>query len=209
MKTAIASLAIAFAAGTAAAQFSGDFSDSNLDPTVLGTFGVGTTTVSGTVVNGRGEPGLPPADSDVFTFSIAAGTFLESITLTEFSSGDDLGFIAISAGTTFPFDIAQQDDLEDDGQTADGGLITDFLGGALFGVDGGGTIISDVGGQLAGATAGGSGFAFPLGEGDYTVFVRQNGGSPINYTLAFSVVPAPAAAGALGFAGLAAARRRR
>jgi hypothetical protein len=203
---------VLLSAGTTSAQFSGEFSGDNTAPTPLGTFAVGTTTVAGSVSNALGVvfPTPVPVDVDVFTFSIADGELLTDITLSGFTSTDDFGFVAITAGGSFPFNAAELSQLADDGLTDAGGSITDFLGGALFGTAGpGGEIIPDVGADLAAASAGGSGFSFPLGAGQYTVYVQQLGSAVLGYEFSFSVVPAPASAALLGLSGLIAGRRRR
>ncbi|MEL7486715.1 MAG: hypothetical protein AAGJ87_05800, partial [Pseudomonadota bacterium] len=179
----------------------GDFSSDNAAPTDIGSFS-SSFTVAGSVVNalagtdldgdGTPVPSDPPADVDVFTFTIEDGFQLAGIQLTGFDSADDLGFIAITSGSSFPFDAV---DL------SSGPDVSQFDAGALFGDE------IDVLAQLA--TAGiGSGLPDAL-LGQFTVYIQQLGPAPIDFELTFLVseVPVPPAAilfgsAIAGFAGL-------
>lgn len=217
-------LLVAALAGTAAAQVSIDGSFPNTAPTNVGTFGFGVTSVTGSVVNALGAATATPApDVDTFTFTIANGTFLSSITLTSigFAAPADpspaLIFGAIAEGTSFPFSASQLSLLGNSNPSDDPGSLSDFLGGVLFGDSAPETIPGGpgipVGGDLlaglAAANAGGAGFSLPLGPGTYTFYIQQLGGSVASYDLAFTVVPAPSALAVLGLGGLVAGRRRR
>jgi len=100
----------------------GELSGSNANPTDLLVFGVGNNTVGGTVVNAGGAL----ENVDVFTFDIAAGTQLDTISLNIFNSADNLAFVGIDDSNAFPFNSAQL--------LAPGGPDqTQFIGGLLFG----------------------------------------------------------------------------
>ena len=163
-------------ASVSAATFDQDFSGDNTNPTQLGVFAIGTTTVSGSVVDATGSA----PDVDVFSFNIAADTVLTGIDVTSFASTDDLGFVAIDEGIGFPFNAAEL------GGGPDTSL---FLGGALFGAG------TDLFAAFASGALAGTGFTAPLGAGDYTIYVQQLGGAVIDYTFSFEVaaVPLPAA----------------
>lgn len=162
-------------------------SGDNENPDVLGTFNVGETIIRGSVVNALGgTSGFPPADVDVFTFTVAAGTELAGITLTNFLSTDDVGFAAIAEGTTFPFNAVE---------LSTGPDTTQFLGGTLFGTGNPGIgaqgIGSDILAAFAATEAGGTGFDAPLSAGDYTIYIQQLGTAFISYELTFDVAPVP------------------
>ena len=170
----------------------GELSNDNLDPTDLGAFNIGTSTVSGTVVDARAavDPNV-----DVFTFQIAAGNFLSPITLTNFVSGDNVGFLGFNNGATFPFDTAGLDNSPDQSL---------FDGGLLFGEDINVNLIPDLADGSIGA-----GFSDPLGAGDYTIFLQQLGETSIDYTLSFDVIPEPSSILLLGMGSFAFLRRKR
>ncbi len=155
----------------------GDLSNDELAaPTVLGALAVGSNEVIATI-----DPFASPIDEfDSFTFDVPAGTILDQVILTSYSTftGGD-GTSGIVAW---------------DGPNA----TAPFLGGAGFGAaDAGSDIITtyDPSGDL--------------GPGTYTFSIREFGGPGASYSLDFVVVPTPGAAGLLAVAGLAAARRRR
>ncbi|MDJ0787070.1 MAG: hypothetical protein QNK05_09715 [Myxococcota bacterium] len=177
----------------------GDLSDDIAAPTPLGPLSLGSNLVVGEVVDATG----PAGDVDVFTFSVPAGSNLSKLLLVEFESADDLAFVAIASGATFPVD---PNTLAGPGDP----LATSFLGGLLFGA-GPAAAGADLLPLLAGAPAGGSGFTAPLGAGDYTVFVQQLGGLPVEYyfNLVGAPVAEPAGLSLLGLALVGVARRRR
>ena len=173
----------------------GELSGSNLSPTDLAIFGVGTSTVSGTVVDALGAS----PNVDVFTFDVAAGTQLDGIFLNSFGSTDDLAFIGINDSASFPFDAPALSGGPDQSQ---------FIGGALFGGSVGPNLLAGIGGGGIG-----SGFTGPLQAGEYTVYLQQLGGATVDYEFGFSVsaVPEPGSGILLGLAlvGMVAKRRRR
>jgi hypothetical protein len=188
--------ALALAAATPAlAQFdydeavSGDLSNDIANPTNLGPTGLGVNSASFSIV----DSALPGGDFDVFTFQIQDGQELAEIILADYIGLDGLSFIAFQDEATFPVNPNTGDPFA-------------FAGGALFGTDAQG-IGNDILADLLIPTAGGSGFVGPVGPGDYTFFVQQTG-TLTEVQLDFVVIPAPASAGLLLVAGLAARRRR-
>jgi hypothetical protein len=95
----------------------GPLSTSNLAPTDLGTLAIGASTVSGSVQNSAGNV-------DVFRFVVPSNTRLDTIILVSYVSSDDLAFIAMDSGPTFPFNRQQLNQNPDE---------TLFIGGTTFG----------------------------------------------------------------------------
>ena len=192
--------AIAFCSSHLSAQVvydeavDGELSGDNTNPTDLLIFDVGVNTVAGTVVDATGAT----PNVDVFTFDIAAGTQLDGIFLNVFDSGDDLAFFGIDDSNSFPFNAGELGNSPDDDQ---------FIGGLLFGEQVGVNLLPSIGnGNI------GSGFSGPLGEGEYTVYLQQLGGTTVDYEFGFSVaVPEPGSGIVLilAMAGLVTRRRRR
>ena len=170
-----------------------DLSGSGAAPTAF-TLIDGSNTVSNTVVNAAGA-NLPSAqDVDIFSVTVPTGSTLTSVELSQFVSADNVGFIGLTQGGTFPVD------------NASGGTDTStFLGLALFG-DGSpgdaltGTNILDAlaNGGNTGLTAGTDFIGFDASAGfaggtTLTFLVQQLGNSPIDFTLDFDVSPTVAA----------------
>ena len=145
----------------------------------------GTSQISNQVVNSAADPTLLLQDVDIFTITVAEGAVLSEVILSEFISDDNLGFLAVVEGDTFPVDAAA------------GGVDTStFIGQALFGD---GTFPDAVtGANILPALAAGGGLipldAFMpfdadagLGPGTFTFLVQQVGGVTIDYTLDFVV----------------------
>lgn len=174
----------------------GELSGDNLNPTALGTFGVGTSTVSGTIVDALGaNPNV-----DVFTFNVATGSLLSGISVSNFVSTDNVAFLALDNGSSFAFDAVAL------GNFANSPDQIPFIGGNLFGEEVGSNIIDTIGnGDI------GTGFSSPLGEGNYTIYLQQLGGSTVDYTLSFNVtnVPEPSSVAFLALGSLAFLRRKR
>ena len=175
----------------------GELSGNNLAPTVLGTFGVGTSSVSGTIVDALAVTGATNVNVDVFTFEVAAGSLLSGISVSNFVSIDNVAFLALNDSASFPFDATALGNDPDQ---------TQFIGGNLFGEVVGSNII-----DIIGDGAIGTGFSGPLGEGNYTLYLQQLGGSSVDYTIEFDVtnVPEPSSAALLGLGAFAFLRRKR
>ncbi len=180
----------------------GPLSTNNLAPTDLQILALGTSTVSGNVTNSTGNV-------DVFQFSVPAGTRLDTIILSQYSSGDPLAFIAMDSGPTFPFNRQQLRVGVDE---------TQFIGGTTFGSGNaplGTDLLSSsfIGGRFIGRQpTPEQTTAVPynsLPSGQYTVYIQQQGGLT-EYTLDFGVVavPEPTAASLLTAILLVATRRR-
>ncbi len=171
----------------------GELSGDNTMPTIFGPLGIGSNTVTGTVVDALGAS----PNVDVFTFQVAAGEQLDSVFLDVFNSDDDLAFIGLDDTTSFPFDAPALGNSPDQSQ---------FIGGLLFGGGVGTDILDDIG-----SSGIGTGFSGPLQAGDYTVYLQQLGGLTVDYQLSFNVsaVPEPGAAVALMLFGIAGLARRR
>ena len=190
---AIAFTSPLFAVITFSEDIDGELSGDNQNPTSLGTFGVGTSSVSGTIVDALGTS----PNVDVFTFNIAQDTLLSGITVANFTSTDNVAFLGFAEGTSFPFNATELD------STPDQSLI---LGGNLFGGVVGSNIISTIGDGTIGA-----GFTAPLDAGNYTLYLQQLGGATVDYTIELDVtsVPEPSSIALLGLGGLALLRRKR
>ena len=66
---------------------------------MLGTFGVGVNSVSGSVANSRNNN----RTSDFYSFIIAPGTQLDSIYMAAANVGTNISFVGMAQGTTFPY----------------------------------------------------------------------------------------------------------
>jgi hypothetical protein len=177
----------------------GPLSTNNLSPTNLGILPLGSSTVSGSVSG---------ANVDVFRIAIPDGWRLDTIILAGYTPGDQLAFIAMDSGPTFPYTRQQLANFPDE---------TAFIGGSTFGPANATVGVTDllatthIGGRFIGrqptpeqstATPYNS-----LPSGEYTVYIQQTG--PLTgYTLDFGVVPEPTVASLLIVAGCIAVRRR-
>jgi hypothetical protein len=174
---------------------SGDFSNVGTAPTAI-SLGVGTHLIAGTTGRVGGV-----VDRDYFTFTLPAGTQLESLhvlTGSTFLGTSALSFIAVQAGTQLTVNPT-------------GGSAAGLLGWWHFGENDVGTDILGLIGSGFGAT----GFTDPLPAGSYAFWIQDTGSGTARYRLDFTVtaVPEPATAGLLlaglvGVASLARARRR-
>jgi hypothetical protein len=142
----------------------GDLSSSNVLPTPL-SFGIGTNTITGTMGADAGE-GIP-LDRDFFTFTLAPGQSLSSITVLAFSPAGQ-SFYAIGSGTTI--DITNP---------------ALHLSNAL--INGTGDYLPTL---AAGAYSGGTGLSSPVGSGTYIVWFQELA-SVVEYSMAYEVVPEP------------------
>ena len=167
-------------------------------PTALGTLAIGTGTVSGTVT-GNGQ--ATPFDQDAVSFTIAAGTQLDSITLLSYESGDDVGVAQSFVGILESSSIASltADSFDD---TQNGGLLG---GGSLIG-----TVGEDVLSTVGTATQAGNGFTGPLGPGTYTLVHQETVvGNEYSFGFNVSAVPEPGSGIVLAGLGLCGFFRRR
>lgn len=111
-------------------------------------------------------------DLDYITVNVPAGSQLTSIQLDDYSSVDDRSFIAIQAGSVFTV-------------LADAPAVEDLLGYLHFGEN---MIDADI---LAGIGLGegAQGFTPPLEAGDYSFWIQETGGEPVNFSMNFVVEP--------------------
>lgn len=194
MKTTITALTLAATATIATAGIAntfdeavlGDFSDDRFAPTFFD-FSLGSNIVTNSVVDSD-IPGV--GDRDYYTFSLAAGESIETITLlsaTNPAGGNDAtAFVGLAFDSIFDFDP--------DMFTGPG-----LAGFVLTAPDLPGTNIL---GELSGGLT-------SLGEGDYTLWIQQTGSDLTELSIDFNVVPAPATSAILGSMALIATRRRR
>ena len=142
----------------------------------------GSNTISNTVVQAQDNSmNMVMRDVDIFTVTVPEGFTISAINVTNFVSADNLGFVAVIQGNSFPVDFASN--------STDS---SNFLGIDLFGASGANAEL------IAGLADGiGSspfiGFDPSLGlEGgtggtSYTFLVQQNGDNVIDYTFDFVV----------------------
>lgn len=152
---------------------SSDLSGQGDTPTVLN-LGQGTSRITNSVVDAFATPGGPDQDVDIVSFLVPEGSVLTSLELAEFTSNDDVGFVGIVTGDTFPANELRGD--------FDVSLL---LGQTLFGAaDLDENLLVDLG-NGAGAT--GFDGAAGLGAGSYTILIQQIGATPIEYSLDFTL----------------------
>ena len=114
-------------------------------------------------------------DVDYVSFTVDTCDMLNSITLTAYEgSGDDnIGFVALDTGATFPF-VADDPNREE--------LSAELAGFSLFGTQ---NISEDIL-ALISVQEDAIGFELPLGPGTYTLWLNQTGPES-TYSLDFSV----------------------
>jgi hypothetical protein len=167
----------------------GDLSDSGPAPTSLGVFGLGVNTIQGSLGPDTGGSGASngSSDADIFTFNIAAGQFVESVTTTR-SGPETQSFVGqANSNSIASFDSG----------TSLGAAIET---GSLFTNDGG----------LVAAQAGGIPVTF--GAGDQTLIFQETGPGPVSYSISFNVVsavPEPSSVALLGGLAMVGFIRRR
>ncbi|MEM6473712.1 MAG: PEP-CTERM sorting domain-containing protein [Planctomycetota bacterium] len=179
----------------------GELSNDEDDPTAL-SFAIGDNTIRGLVFDARGT-----MNTDIFTFNVPTGFEWTSMRVDDYISTDNVAFVALSLGTTFPYNVFELD------QVQNGNLPENaFLGGTTFGP--GDTVAGDPTAgfdilQRAGRVSGAR-FSGPLPSGDYTVYVQQIGAAT-EYRLTFGItaIPEPGTSAFLGFACLGMVTRRR
>lgn len=135
-----------------------------------------------------GSAGL--ADFDIFSINIPDSSRLTAIQLVGYSPSAGVSFLGIQQGTTW---------TAGKGNGVNGNAL---LGWSLFGANNIGQDLLPASNTTSG---GASGFDIPLGPGDY-VFLLQDTGSSISYSLDFVAAPVPLPASAVlllsGIAGL-------
>jgi Ca2+-binding RTX toxin-like protein len=153
-----------------------DISGSGAAPDAFN-LGLGTSVLSNTVINSAGAAGLPAQDVDIFSVTVGEGEVLSEVVLSNFESTDNVGFVGVVEGSTFPADAL-----------ATGFDVSQLLGQTLFGTGS----AADVNDNILVALGNGSGaIGFDgnagLSAGTYTFLVQQVGGSIIDYTFDFTV----------------------
>ncbi len=173
---------------------SGDLANLGATPTAVG-FGLGSNVVRGTT----GRDGAGIVDRDYFTFTLAAGWQLDTITLlpgSTFLGGSGVSFIGMQVGPVMTVD-------------PNSGSATGLLGWWLYSDNDIGVDIL----QQMGSSPGAVGFSGALPAGTYTVWVQETATGVANYGFDFAVSAVPEPASALlmlaGVAGLSTLRRRR
>ncbi|HBB55478.1 MAG TPA: hypothetical protein DCZ49_04750, partial [Hyphomonadaceae bacterium] len=169
-----------------------DLSGSGAAPTAF-TLGAGVSRITNVVANAAaGAPPLPPQDVDIVTITVPEGFVLSSLTLSGLLSTDDVGFLAVVEGATFPADAL-----------AAGFDPSVLLGLANFGNGTGAAALT--GTNILPALGAGGGLVPPeafigfdgaagLAAGTYTFLIQQLGPATLGYTLDFTVTAVGAAA---------------
>ena len=169
-----------------------DLSGSGAAPTAF-TLAAGVSRITNVVANAAaGAPPLPPQDVDIVTITVPEGFVLSSLTLSGLLSTDDVGFLAVVNGATFPADAL-----------AAGFDPSVLLGLANFGNGTGASALT--GTNILPALGAGGGLVPPeafigfdgaagLVAGTYTFLIQQLGLATLGYTLDFTVTAVGAAA---------------
>ncbi len=173
---------------------SGDLANLGATPTAV-SFGLGSNVIRGTT--GRDAAGV--VDRDYFTFTVAAGWQLETLTVlpgSTFLGGAAASFIGMQVGPVMTVD-------------PDSGSATGLLGWWLYNENDIGNDIL----QQMGSSPGAVGYTGALPAGTYTVWVQETGTGVAAYGFDFAVTQVPEPATALlmlaGVAGLGLGLRRR
>lgn len=175
---------------------SGDLANLGATPTAM-SFGLGSNLIRGST----GRDGGGVVDRDYFTFTLAPGWQLDTLTVlpgTTFLGGAAASFIGMQVGPVMTVD-------------PNSGSATGLLGWWLYNDNDIGNDIL----QLMGSSPGAVGYTGPLPAGTYTVWVQETGTGVAAYGFDFAVsqVPEPASAllllaGVAAVGGLGALRRR-
>lgn len=191
-------------------------SRNNTAPTMLGTFGVGVSTVSGRVANAR----TSSRTSDFFSFEIADGTQLDSMYITNAAAATSISFIGMSVGNSFPYLSINDFDTINNNYAAIGAMTFGDVS-PMFPL-----LLFDSSLPPASPTTNSNRPFFDLAEQNgaptgviqiplvgpqtYTVFA-QEWNTLTTYTVAFSVsaIPEPSSFAVLGLASVGAVMRRR
>ena len=191
--------AVSLASGAQAATawdeaVSGDLANLGATPTAV-SFAAGSNLVRGST----GRDGAGVVDRDYFTFTVAPGWQLETLTVlpgSTFLGGAAASFIAMQTGPVMTVDPTS-------------GSAAGLLGWWLYNENDIGNDIL----QQMGSSPGAVGYSGPLPAGTYTVWVQETGTGVAAYGFDFAVTQVPEPASALlllaGVAGLAALRRQR
>ena len=173
---------------------SGDLANLGAAPTAV-TFGLGSNVIRGTT--GRDAAGV--VDRDYFTFTVAAGWQLETLTLlpgSTFIGGAAASFIGMQVGPVMTVDPTS-------------GSATGLLGWWLYNENDIGNDIL----QQMGSSFGAVGYTGALPAGAYTVWVQETGTGVAAYGFDFAVTQVPEPATVLlmlaGVVGLGLGLRRR
>lgn len=162
----------------------GDLSNDRFAPTriVLGLGAPGANGLTGNnVVTGRTGRAGSVIDRDYFTAVVPAGLVLTEVRLgNQATFGGNGSFLGMAFGAVMPV-------------APDAANATGLAGALVYGAAMRGTDILD---DLAAGWNGASGFARPLGAGEYTFWVQETlpGSFTHRFNLVVSPVPAPAAA---------------
>lgn len=197
----LASCAAAATAVLASAPAQAAFSTDKNNPTVL-SFLAGGIPIMGTVsqTSGSAVGGVSP-DAQYVTFTVPSGFAFTGLTLTDYSSADQRGFVALQAGSQWTSVPAS-------------GALPGSLAFAHFGTGNAGTrpvcslsyagstaVPTGASDCVSNAAANsnlltrniGNTFLQSLPAGSYTLWIQQTAGTPVNFTFQaqFSPVPGP------------------
>ncbi|MBX3407802.1 MAG: hypothetical protein KF869_13670 [Phycisphaeraceae bacterium] len=161
----------------------GDLSGDRFNPTAY-VLGLGSNRIIAT---------SGPGDREFVALTVPAGMLMSALIQVDYIGEDGVAFAAVDDGPQFLVDP--------DAFTTAGMLGWTHFGPVIF--PNGSDIL-----PAMGMGFGADGFVPPLPAGTYTFWLQQTG-EEVTYELDFFVIPAPGAAGLLGFGAVWAVRRRR
>lgn len=194
MALGLYTLSVTAGAATLSESVVGDFSNDRLAPTA---FNLSMADGGNNSFSGRTGRQAGVVDLDYITVTVPTGFLWTSLVVgNQTTVGGGGSFIGLASGSTMPVLPSASD-------------ATGLLGWRVYGTGDRGTDILD---DMAGAGNGASGFARPLGAGNYTFWIQELATGNFDYSFNATLAPVPEPGTALmlllGLAGAAAATRR-